>query len=683
MRVIFRIGFLSALISFSAFPEEKKTDKIEVIGNKDSAAGSAKGTKTDPGGFVDVIKSESFKDRYVSLPDVLEREAGVRVRRFGGLGSYSTLSIRGSNPNQVQIYIDGVPLSNAQGGEINLSDLNFDNLDRIEIHKSGSTSGMSSSSIGGSVNLITKKTDVSRKTRFSVSGGSFNTFKITGSKSGEYKDVKYSIFGQKEKSDQNFTFRSDNGTPVLNTFDDFDTKRRNAQFDRYSLTGTLAFGAGKTDVSVLNDFNWRRNGIPGPGNNQTKKTDREYIRNTTSLNTVTKELFSGRMELGSRVFYTGVRDHLFDPLSEFSSGTPDSKADIQQYGVHLLPTVYWKEASQTFRFLLANEKETFRRDKRNAIDQLIDKGTRKFRNHTVLQMQDEISLLKGRLILAPSVQKEIYTDRFNENTIPVPLDVTNLPKHRKITDYNIYRFSILGSLHKTDSASVSWKTNISQEKRIPSFLELFGERGSILGNASLKPERSRNADTGPVLEYKTKDWNIRNTNSFYYKKIEDMILFVPNSQFSLRPENVDRADIRGMEWSVKFNLKEKWKFSSTYTYQKAVNISDVSYLNGKYLPLRPLHEWYGLAAYKFSRAEIGFEPTFIGASFRDRSNEYVNYQPSRWIYSLYFNWSVYKTEEKELSVNLDLRNILDTRAYDIIGYPLPGRMFYLTVSGVF
>ncbi|HNH09877.1 MAG TPA: TonB-dependent receptor, partial [Leptospiraceae bacterium] len=240
MRVIFRIGFLSALISFSAFPEEKKTDKIEVIGNKESAAGSAKGTKTDPGGFVDVIKSESFKDRYVSLPDVLEREAGVRVRRFGGLGSYSTLSIRGSNPNQVQIYIDGVPLSNAQGGEINLSDLNFDNLDRIEIHKSGSASGMSSSSIGGSVNLITKKTDVSRKTRFSVSGGSFNTFKITGSKSGEYKDVKYSIFGQKEKSDQNFTFRSDNGTPVLNTFDDFDTKRRNAQFDRYSLTGTLA-----------------------------------------------------------------------------------------------------------------------------------------------------------------------------------------------------------------------------------------------------------------------------------------------------------------------------------------------------------------------------------------------------------------------------------------------------------
>ena len=74
-----------------------------------------------------------------------------------GLGSYSTLSIRGSNANQVRIYVDGVPLNNAQGGEVNLSDLSFDNLEKIEIYKSGSSPGFSGSAIGGTVNLVTSK----------------------------------------------------------------------------------------------------------------------------------------------------------------------------------------------------------------------------------------------------------------------------------------------------------------------------------------------------------------------------------------------------------------------------------------------------------------------------------------------------------------------------------------------
>jgi iron complex outermembrane receptor protein len=46
---------------------------------------------------------------------------------------------------------------------------------------------------------------------------------------------------------------------------------------------------------------------------------------------------------------------------------------------------------------------------------------------------------------------------------------------------------------------------------------------------------------------------------------------------------------------------------------------------------------------------------------------------------------VFKDPEtnKELMIGLDIRNILNYRTYDIIGYPLPGRSVYLTISGVF
>jgi len=56
-----------------------------------------------------------------NLATTLDAATGVNVRRYGGLGSFSTVSIRGSTSEQVQIFIDGVPLSSAVGGGIDLS----------------------------------------------------------------------------------------------------------------------------------------------------------------------------------------------------------------------------------------------------------------------------------------------------------------------------------------------------------------------------------------------------------------------------------------------------------------------------------------------------------------------------------------------------------------------------------
>lgn len=688
-RLIFYFTFLFFILShFPVYSQQKSelgSEKVEVIGVKDTSIRSG-GVKNDPTGFTEVIHAEDFKGKYTSLPDILEREAGVRVRKFGGLGSYSTLSIRGSNANQVKIYIDGIPVNNTQGGEVNLADFGFDNLERIEIYKSGQSSSLSSSAIGGSVNLITKKGKGKKKSRINLSGGSFHTYKITGFHSESTENLNYSIFSQKEKSDQDFRFRNDNGTPVLNTWDDKDDKRKNAWFDRYNLTGTMGFSLWGGDWSLLNDFNYRKNGIPGVGNNQTEKVKRIYQRNTTSIGSSWKGLFVDSLNLETRMYYTGAKDQLFDPNSEFSSGTPNSLASIQQYGIHLLPTFYLLSYNQIFKFLLSHERETFKRDKRDRFDRVQDNSTRKFRNHTTLQFTDEISFFKKRFVLMPSLSKEIYIDRFNEEYNQYNFFAYELPKQKRYYEFNNYRFGSLIVLHKSNPLQLSLKMNISTERRIPTFLELFGERGSILGNSSLKPEKSRNQDAGLVLNSKDNWWNGETSFVVYSKSISDMILFVPNSQFTLRPENVDSASIRGFEFKLKFIFWNHWKFISDYTYQKAINTSNVTYLQGKYLPLRPLHEWHGLISYRFieKKLELGFEPIFIGASFRDRTNEYANYQPARWIYNLFLNWEIFKNEsEKEVFIGLEVQNILDVRAFDFIGYPLAGRSFYGTLTASF
>jgi len=678
---------LYLILQTCIFAEEKKP--LEVIGTTKNSTTSS--VKSDPAGFTETIKAEDFKGRYTNLTDILEREAGLKIRRFGGLGSYSTLSIRGSNANQVRIYVDGIPLNNSQGGEVNLSDLGFDNLEKIEIYKSGLSSGFSNSAIGGTVNLLTNKTEPKKINRASVGLGSFQTFKLSGFHSNFTEKTRYSIFVQKEKSDQNFLFRSNNGTPVLNSYDDKDTKRKNAQFDRYNFTTKLSLDiSDSTTIHFLNDFTTRTNGIPGPGSNQTEEVKREYFRNTSGISTSTKSLFIENFSFDSRLFYTAERDHLFDPLQEFSSGTPNSLAKIGNYGFHALPTLSLLKYNQIFRILVSNEKESFIRDKRNRYDEVTDRSTKKFRNHTTFQVQDEIRLFKDKLILLPVVQNEVFVDRFNENpSIPdIYSSIINeyrLPSSSRKTEFLNTRMGTVLHLIKNSVYSVSIKGNYSKENRIPLFSEFFGERGSILGNTTLKPERSRNTDLGIVLDYTGANFKFTNTISGFEKSIQDMILFVPNSQFSLRPENIDSANIKGIELVTKFILNDKWKLLSNYTYQKALNTSDIPYLKGKYLPLRPMHEWFGSVSYRYKKLEVGGEINFIGATYRDRSNEFINFQEARWIYNSFLQYTVYKDSEtnKELMVGLDIRNILNYRTYDIIGYPLPGRSVYLTISGVF
>jgi len=679
---------LCSILFYAVLPlsaqETKKSNTVEVIGKStESEAGKTKSVKTDPTGFTEVIDAEKFRGKYTSLTDVLEREAGVRVRRFGGLGSYSTLSIRGSNANQVRIYVDGVPLNNAQGGEVNLSDLSFDNLEKIEIYKSGSSPGFSGSAIGGTVNLVTSKSSRKPSTRFIVSGGSLNTIKMSASHNASVNNVRYTLFAQQEKSDQNFTFRNNNGT-YFNQIDDFDDKRRNAQFNRYNFTGNVSFDVRQTTVTLLNDFNYRQNGIPGPGSNQTKKVEREYLRNTSSLGTSTKSFLFTNLNLDTRLFYTGARDHLFDPLSEFSSGTPNSKADIQQYGLHILPSLYLLGSNQILRFMLALERETFKRDRRNKFDQVVDFSTRKFRHHTTWQIQDEIRLFDKRLTLTPTIQQELYIDRFNSQD-GLFQNTQNDP-NKKTTQYTNYRMGLLGVIYKNTENTFSFKSNIARERRIPDFLELFGERGSVIGNLSLKPERSVNLDAGFV--YDTQRQNIKFTGSIAYfqKSITDMILFVPNSQFTLRPENIDSASIKGIESTQNLTLFERWKLESNYTYQKAINTSETTYLKGKNLPLRPVNEWHGSISRRFDKFEFGLENIFIGAVFKDRANEYQNYQPARWLHNIFFTHYIKRSTEednREFLLTLEVKNITDKRAEDIVGYPLPGRIWYGTVSGRF
>ncbi len=691
--------------------------EIEVVaprtnrGDADAAAGSA-----------DSIPLDDYRGRYPQLDELLEKESGVRVQRYGGLGSYSTLSIRGSNANQVNVYLDGIPLNNAQGGEVNLSDLNIENVSRVDVYRSGAPGEFSGSSIGGSVNLVPDRGEGAEGTRLTFSGGSFGTYRLAaqtwggalgepltedmllkddaseasldgverengdaeaGEGSGEVdQPLRYSLGGGYQRSDQDYKFRNDNGTPVLNTFDDFDDTRKNAQFRDVFATGFGSYQWDNTEIKLLEDYRYRRHGVPGPGSNQSEKTEREYWRSTTGLGSDTKGLGFDALRLKSRAFYTESRENFFDPLQEFGAGQPNSSARYQNYGAHLIPELYLLEYHQIIRVFGALERETYQRENRNRFHDRVETEPKKFRSHSALTIQDELRFFDRRLVFLPSVQFERYADRFND---PDQLRFSTNPfgADRAVRRFTNYEAALKIVPLKVNGFELFLTSTAATQNRVPTFFELFGEQGSVQGNPDLEPEDAESVDGGPGVRWARSEFRFEASAVYFQRWVRDMILFVPNSQFSLRPENVDSAEIDGLEFSAKLNLFDAIEGYNNYTYQRAVNTSDVEFLEGKYLPLRPLHENHAGLKFYNEHWEIGGEAIFVGAVFKDRTNEATNYEPSRWITNAFLSYSVYgrsKREETELLIGVEVKNITNERVADIVGYPLPGRSVYGTVT---
>lgn len=91
----------------------------------------------------------------VNLRDVLQTEMGIRISQDQVLGS--GLSLQGMSSENVKILIDGVPVIGRLDGNIDLSQINLSNIERIELVEGPLSVNYGTNALGGTINLITKK----------------------------------------------------------------------------------------------------------------------------------------------------------------------------------------------------------------------------------------------------------------------------------------------------------------------------------------------------------------------------------------------------------------------------------------------------------------------------------------------------------------------------------------------
>jgi hypothetical protein len=108
-------------------------------------------------GVVSIVKPDDVKGEHKSLSDLLDQIPGVYVRRQSGSGHYTTASIRGSAPSQVNIYVDGIPMNLANETAADISTLPISNVERVEVYRGVTPARFSGAPIGGAINIVTKK----------------------------------------------------------------------------------------------------------------------------------------------------------------------------------------------------------------------------------------------------------------------------------------------------------------------------------------------------------------------------------------------------------------------------------------------------------------------------------------------------------------------------------------------
>jgi iron complex outermembrane receptor protein len=265
---------------------EKKSERIQVTGSRIK--------RTDVEGVSSVIQIDSEAIQKSGVSSVSELMQNLSVSIDGSYSSYSVedkrgtvmnVNLRGLGPENTLVLLDGRRLPDEGGeGVVDLSVIPMAAVERIEVLKDSASAIYGSDATGGVINIITKKDfegsavfargskpsagDGGVGTQFSYMTGvtkdNFRNLTVLGYQHVEptfYRDREWTEFGLSR-----YSFPGNLQTPGLkvqahpNCPDDADTL---SEDDRtlcaYNYGETSAFSSEFTQVSILNNFDYRIN----------------------------------------------------------------------------------------------------------------------------------------------------------------------------------------------------------------------------------------------------------------------------------------------------------------------------------------------------------------------------------------------------------------------------------------
>jgi len=604
------------------------------------------------------VSTQDLRDRGAeNVAEALQFMPGVDVQTGGKGQSY--VSVRGFEQSDLKVLVDGVPVYEQYFRSLDLSQIPVDSIAKITVTKGASSVLYGANTMGGVINIITKRGTATPQTDITTSFGDYGTQNYSISHGGSTDKFNYWM---------NYSFRESDGFRLSDDFDEHGKfgidsslgedggKRDDSGYIKQSVNAKLGYTpTDATQVYLTMNYINDEKGIPDSD---------WYFDNWQQwmVSLVGEHRFNEQLRIKARTFYVDHEDTLKD--TDYASSDWFYKSAYDNYTVGGEVQAFWDLGSYSFVKMGAN----FTRDNSKQQEVLApgdswqDAGD--FESDTYsLSLEDEITV-NDWLSLVLGTSWDYYDPRKADDQ-PVPdSDAVFNPQLGMV-----FTLSDATSIH----ASVGKKT------RFPHLKELYSTMSG--GNPDLKPQKTIAYEIGITHEFTNR---INGSVAYFYNDVEDLIQKTGDKKLNtVHYSNVAEARIHGVEATLNANLTERFEAVFNYTYMRTEDKQNNRELEG-----RPRHRANLDLRYSFpfgllvsTQASYTQRQFYIYQESR-KSPEIWTKAPDYFLLNLRLEQQLPAFAGIDSSLFLQVDNLTD-KDYVNVGNLMPGRNFLVGMHAKF
>ena len=149
-----------------------------------------------------ITREDIERSQATDLVTLLQRESGLQRTQNGGIGSTSSIFMRGAAALETLVLIDGVPQNKQDAsGAVSLEHIMLDSIERVEIVRGNVSAIYGSGAIGGVIQIFTKTGSRAPSAALSLELGPRAFKKLSGSASAAVGDTALSVTLSRIKTD--------------------------------------------------------------------------------------------------------------------------------------------------------------------------------------------------------------------------------------------------------------------------------------------------------------------------------------------------------------------------------------------------------------------------------------------------------------------------------------------------
>ena len=600
-----------------------------------------------------VITSEEIEAAHNEDLSSLVESRGIQMLSYGPYGLESKASLRGFTDETVRVVIDGICVNNAQYGTFDLSSINLDAIERIEIIRGAFTEGVEDEgSVAGVIYITMKKqelknslkADTALKTFFNSEMPLDSVFQKLAFEGQLSENTFLTANGTLNYAGNHYLYKQDKSYSLLDgPFGAAVTQGRDGAFyqgkegfwksaENSQVTDghanaflTHYFGDGNY-ISFGDIFYAGHKNTPGPVNSANSGLQRDY-NNNLSFSLWNPALADGLFNLKNSIAWL-CNNRFYQDNSEKSS--------------HYINTIKY---SSTAEFTSLAGGRLYQTTGLSADYTYLDSTNDGFHHQfsAVLKETSRFSLTPGWSVSLPLAVKLCMNDTL--------ANFAFVPK--------------LGAAWQSPSGLWTLSSDLYRMVLFPNMDDLFWEGSGFHGNPNLKPENGWGADFGLKLKNIKKGPHLFTATftlfSNYYK---DKIRWASNTT-----ENLSSAFYLGLDFSAEAKLFSGFlilNLNGEYLYNRLLD-KDNEYTYGKRIMWTPDFVCTLSGILNFEVASLSLNITYTGRRYTDNMNLYF-LNPYLLVNLLVEGASI----KNRFVPYLKIDNLLNWQYQSVEAYPMPG-----------